>query len=533
MYYSAIGLLAAIILLIENRDIFLNLNNAFAKPAWRAYRRFLIAVLVYYLSDILWGILESSKLDKLLFVDTSLYFIAMATGVLLWTQFIVSYLDENNSFSRFLVYAGRIIGIIVIVLTIINIFHPVLFTIDAKCIYHPLSIRYFILSAQILLLILISFYAFLSIMHQPEKTGRKLKYRTLGCFGLIMAICLYAQLLFAYLPLYSIAYLLGTCLLRSLIIGDEKESYRNELKEAERLSERIAYSRLSALAGNFLCLYTVEPDTGRYREYSSSAGFDTFALEKEGDDFFKTTRDLAPRFIYPDDLNRFLTSVTKKGIFSEIKRSGIFALTYRLVIESSPVYVQFRASIIEETDGRRLIVGINDVDAQVRQEEDYANRLAQAQSQANLDALTGAWNKHAYLNAEEELDRQIIDKKNPEFAIIIMDVNDLKKVNDEQGHQAGDQLLKDAFQIIWNIFKESPVFRVGGDEFAVIARGKDYIFIDELLDKMEEHNAKARKSGGIIIACGMAKYTDEISVAHVYRLADMDMYNNKKALKVE
>ena len=62
MYYSAIGLLAALILIIENQDILKNAKGSFEKPAWKVYRRFLYAVLVYYITDILWGILESRKL---------------------------------------------------------------------------------------------------------------------------------------------------------------------------------------------------------------------------------------------------------------------------------------------------------------------------------------------------------------------------------------------------------------------------------------------------------------------------------------
>ena len=82
MYYTATGVLAIIILLIVNHDIFLNLSDDFRKPAWKVYRRFLFAVLIYYVTDVLWGEMESRKLARLLFADTTVYFIAMAAGVL-------------------------------------------------------------------------------------------------------------------------------------------------------------------------------------------------------------------------------------------------------------------------------------------------------------------------------------------------------------------------------------------------------------------------------------------------------------------
>ena len=240
---------------------------------------------------------------------------------------------------------------------------------------------------------------------------------------------------------------------------------------------------------------------------------------------------MARVYNYPEDLNRFLTSFTKENILAEIGRSGIFTLGYRFMMEGKPIHVQMKAAIVEEKEGTRLIVGLNNIDAQVRQEEELEKRLAQAQSQANIDALTGVKNRHAYLVTETQMDRQIAEHRQPPFAIVIFDVNDLKKVNDSTGHQAGDQYLREASGIICEIFKHSPVFRVGGDEFAVISQGRDYKILDELLQKVSDHNAVASLTGGIIIACGMAKLHDETSVAPVFERADKQMYRNKNLLK--
>ena len=156
MYYSAIGLLAILILLIENRDVLLNARGAFERPAWKVYRIFLFTVLVYYVTDILWGFLESQKLAALLFADTTVYFVAMAVGVLLWAQYIVAYLEENNGFGRFIVVAGRVVAGLITLLTVINLFQPVLFTVDAACVYRALPLRYAVLAGQIALLLTIS-----------------------------------------------------------------------------------------------------------------------------------------------------------------------------------------------------------------------------------------------------------------------------------------------------------------------------------------------------------------------------------------
>ena len=102
MYYSAIGMLAIIVLLIVNHDILLNRGKAFESPSWSVYRRFLFAVLVYYVTDALWGFLENRKLATLLFVDTTVYFGAMSAGVLYWAEYTIGYVEDETAFGKIL-----------------------------------------------------------------------------------------------------------------------------------------------------------------------------------------------------------------------------------------------------------------------------------------------------------------------------------------------------------------------------------------------------------------------------------------------
>ncbi|MGX8704207.1 MAG: GGDEF domain-containing protein, partial [bacterium] len=325
---------------------------------------------------------------------------------------------------------------------------------------------------------------------------------------------------------------LGLFLLSTLILlNNYRDTHALRLKLSA--AEKEAYARLHALAGDYLCVYVVVPETGVYREFSAIEDYESFGQAKEGEDFFAVTRDAARKYNHPEDLERFLAMFTKENVLAEIRRNGIFTITYRLVNEGISKYVQLKAAMVEEEEGQRLIVGINDIDANVRQEEEHARHLAQAQSKANVDALTGVKSKYAWQNAEEQLGREIAEHRSSEFAITVLDVNDLKKVNDLKGHQAGDRYLCDACKIICTIFKHSPVFRIGGDEFAVLSRGEDYARVEELVEKVSDHNAMALQTGGIVIACGMAKYRDEETVTEVFACADQRMYENKRLLKAE
>ena len=317
-----------------------------------------------------------------------------------------------------------------------------------------------------------------------------------------------------------------------IAIFDVDELMRQRRAQERIQEERIIYARLHALTGNFLVVYVVDPETDHYREFSATTDYEeNLAQEKTGDSFFEKVREVAHTYNHPEDLDLFLSAFTKENVLAEIERSGFFTLGYRFMMENRPVHVQMKAAMVEEKEGPRLIVGLNDIDAQVRQEEDFEKRLALAQSQANIDALTRVKNKHAFLEAEVRLDREIAEHRQPPFSIAVFDVNDLKKVNDTAGHQAGDQYLRDACKIICETFKHSPVFRIGGDEFAAISQGRDYAHIDELVAAMDEYNREASRTGGIVIACGMAKFENDASVAPVFERADHNMYENKNALK--
>ena len=129
------------------------------------------------------------------------------------------------------------------------------------------------------------------------------------------------------------------------------------------------------------------------------------------------------------------------------------------------------------------------------------------------------------------MDDLIAEHKQPPFAVVMLDLNDLKVINDTEGHQAGDQYIKDACMLICNIFKHSPVFRVGGDEFAVISQGGDYEKMEQLLKEVDKHNRKALKNNGVVVACGMSRFDNDSCVAAVFERADHNMYENKNTLK--
>ena len=111
-------------------------------------------------------------------------------------------------------------------------------------------------------------------------------------------------------------------------------------------------------------------------------------------------------------------------------------------------------------------------------------------------------------------------------------LNGLKKVNDTQGHDAGDEYIQLACSLICRTYKHSPVYHIGGDEFAVILEGEDYRNRTELIRTFEREVDDNQKRGGVVISGGMDIYRSETDHSYndVFRRADRKMYERKKKL---
>ncbi len=175
-----------------------------------------------------------------------------------------------------------------------------------------------------------------------------------------------------------------------VIIGinniDAQMRQQAELRQAEE--DRITYSRVAqALAGDFFSIYVVDLDTDRFLEYSATREYDSLGVEKEGDDFFTVSRKNMNRIIYPDDRDRFMGIFTREKVLSILERDGSFTMKYRLVFGETPVWVSMKATLLDDKDGRHLIVGTNNIDAQMRREQEYLQRMADAKNSAKNDFL--------------------------------------------------------------------------------------------------------------------------------------------------
>ena len=399
MTYSSFGILALLINIIINYDVLKKNNPDNITWARHSYRNFLIGVMIYYVTDAFWGILYAMHLIRLVYADTVIYFVAMAFSVFLWTRYVIAYLNDKNKFTTILRYIGWLFFIFELIAIIINFFTPVLFHFDDQGAYHAGKARYMTLLIQIMMFIGTSVHM-LSVAVKT-KGRNKLRYSTIGLFGIVMTVFIIVQTFYPLLPFYAIGYMLGTCLLHTFVLEDEKADKRAELE-----------------------------------------------------------------------------NLMKKEKLQE-----------------------------QELGSTRLL--------------------------AYTDSLTGVKNKHAYLEAVRGLEQRITAKTLENFALIMFDLNGLKKINDTKGHEAGDDYIKAACNLICRQFKRSPVYRIGGDDFVVFLEGEDFNNREVLFSDFERTIESNVQNDMVVISAGLELFNPqkEKNYRDVFERADKKMYERKRDLK--
>jgi diguanylate cyclase (GGDEF)-like protein len=149
------------------------------------------------------------------------------------------------------------------------------------------------------------------------------------------------------------------------------------------------------------------------------------------------------------------------------------------------------------------------------------------------DGLTGLWNRRLFdLRAAEEL-RRAIRFQEP-FAVLMVDIDNFKRVNDDHGHQAGDAVLIELAQRLTDATREVDVLtRYGGEEFALILPKTGVDGAMRLAEKVKEMVAAQPFRAGdtvvpVTVSIGTASYPDHgLSVVDIIAASDAALYRAK------
>lgn len=166
----------------------------------------------------------------------------------------------------------------------------------------------------------------------------------------------------------------------------------------------------------------------------------------------------------------------------------------------------------------------------------HARRYARAVAEARLDALTGLYNCR-WLN--EQLEREIwrVRRSGGSLSIVMLDLDDLKRVNDRYGHIAGDAVLRNVADCIRGVLRHADAAaRLGGDEFVVVLPDTDAAGAEHVAGRIAaalRRNPTRIDEGTIAMTAslGVATWEPEQTVQELIDRADRAMYARKRAAR--
>ena len=164
-------------------------------------------------------------------------------------------------------------------------------------------------------------------------------------------------------------------------------------------------------------------------------------------------------------------------------------------------------------------------------------RIEKMDHMAYTDNLTGAGNKAAYEKQITHIDWDIL-AGNASFAIVMVDLNYLKRINDNFGHDRGNLYIKNLYSVLRQVFQEDMIFRIGGDEFVVILHGPRAEMAHALVQDVKQTMIRFMQDSNldpwdrVSAAVGVCVYDParHHETNDVFKEADNDMYRDKKAM---
>lgn len=313
----------------------------------------------------------------------------------------------------------------------------------------------------------------------------------------------------------------------------ELEYSQAELKIALE-HEKRQYNTVSSLANIYIFMYYIHMDDDSYERIKDY----TLANQAVGDIKCAST---ALRKIYSEravqkHINMMLEFTDLSTLDERMGKNEYISTEYK-----GKKVGWCRARFIEvdrDENGKlkHVIFAVQDISNEKQQILELQDALNYANQKAYVDGLTGVKNVTAYKEYIEIID-DVIKNSEVDFAVAIFDINGLKYVNDNYGHEKGNILIIDSCRCICRAFKHSPVFRIGGDEFVAIIENADVEQLNNcrrnLEQQFEQINEMYPDYYFASAAMGIVHYDSKKHSCYddVFKKADAAMYENKQEIK--
>ena len=234
---------------------------------------------------------------------------------------------------------------------------------------------------------------------------------------------------------------------------------------------------------------------------------------------------------------------TNKANYSRYVAIPLFCIVMGATIGAQIVYPQspiYSAGLLVGLTMVRLFIVSEERKDSYRALEESLERENQKQIELTttkelvyVDTLTGVKSKYAYVELEENIDKLIANGEVDRFAVIVVDLNDLKYINDKLGHDEGDRYLVESANLLRAYFEGADIYRFGGDEFIIYIGDELYDNRHTLLETFNKRIEENYETGQPILAAGISDFIKERDNTYrsVFERADERMYVRKAKLK--
>ena len=131
----------------------------------------------------------------------------------------------------------------------------------------------------------------------------------------------------------------------------------------------ISYANIArALSADYFSIFYVDITNDTFFEYTSDIGEENLTMERCSENFFEKAREDALKYLYSEDRETFVEAFVKENILRQIEEHGTFTVSYRLVRNGEPFYVNMKATSIQDNPNH-IIIGVSDIDPQMKQQE--------------------------------------------------------------------------------------------------------------------------------------------------------------------
>lgn len=373
--YSTIGLIAIAIHLILYFGVMFHPDKRITQKAADKYRFLMISIFAYYVTDALWGIFAGLNWIPVLFVDTTIYYVCMSLAIVSFYQYIVEHLGMKDWRADFFGYLG--IGFFVLenVFLIINFFYPCFFWFDENDAYQAGLIRYIALWIQVAMFAFSSFFTGCEAF--KSKGVERKRHMAIFLFSMIMLLAIIFQEQYPLLPFYALGCLIGSCVLRIYVFGDELEEYSNQLTNYKQAILADALIALETnLTKNELYYGVWKDDNGKLVQLKNIIGLD---LPCSYDEYIKTWNDC---FVKTNVFNSFLDKTSREHLLDAFSK-GITEITFDYVaktISGKSAWLRRNVAMIKSQSGDVIaytnVKDISALVAQQKREDAYMRALA-------------------------------------------------------------------------------------------------------------------------------------------------------------